>query len=348
MIKLFFLLLFCNLFFAEKHFLKIYFTASTDFKNNATSAVVLDVDGNLLGSCDHKILKTNYDWARKVLNDFPELHAFYTIQCFQILPSFFEYKMSSVRKDTRQSEGLHIFQRVDTCFLDEEHGEVPSMRYGYNGEDFLELNLDSLSWTVLSPKAEKTKHFWDEDIANMHFYKELLTHRCPLWLKTFLDYGKSLLKTTDPPSVSLLQKSPSSPIRCHATGFYPNRALLFWRKDGDETHEDVEHGEILPNEDGSFQMTVDLNVSSVNIEDWERFDCVFQFSGAVDKIILKLDKAVIISNSGRSHQTSAPIIAAVVVFGAVAIVAGVFIAFKIKRKTHLRIVEFPSNTSLTY
>uniref|UniRef100_A0A3B5A2C4 Ig-like domain-containing protein n=1 Tax=Stegastes partitus TaxID=144197 RepID=A0A3B5A2C4_9TELE len=65
------------------------------------------------------------------------------------------------------------------------------------------------------------------------------------------------------PSVSLLQKTASSPVTCHATGFYPDRADLFWTKDGEELHEDVDKGEILPNHDGSFQMSVDLNISSI-------------------------------------------------------------------------------------
>uniref|UniRef100_A0A3B4X7Q8 Ig-like domain-containing protein n=1 Tax=Seriola lalandi dorsalis TaxID=1841481 RepID=A0A3B4X7Q8_SERLL len=56
------------------------------------------------------------------------------------------------------------------------------------------------------------------------------------------------------PSVSLLQKTPSSPVSCHATGFYPHRAVMFWRKDGEDLHEDVDQGEILPNNDETFQM----------------------------------------------------------------------------------------------
>uniref|UniRef100_H2S7D9 Immunoglobulin C1-set domain-containing protein n=1 Tax=Takifugu rubripes TaxID=31033 RepID=H2S7D9_TAKRU len=64
------------------------------------------------------------------------------------------------------------------------------------------------------------------------------------------------------PSVSLLQKTPSSPVSCHATGFYPDRATLSWRKGEEELHEDVDHGEMLLNPDGTFQMSVDLNVSS--------------------------------------------------------------------------------------
>ncbi|XP_067334228.1 major histocompatibility complex class I-related gene protein-like [Channa argus] len=70
---------------------------------------------------------------------------------------------------------------------------------------------------------------------------------------------------------------------------------MFWRKDGQELHEDVDHGEILPNHDGTFQMRVDLNISSVKPEDWRRYDCVFQLYG-VEDIITKLDETVIRTN----------------------------------------------------
>ncbi|OON92914.1 MAG: hypothetical protein ATN32_09240 [Candidatus Epulonipiscium fishelsonii] len=100
----------------------------------------------------------------------------------------------------------------------------------------------------------------------------------------------------------LLQQTPSSPVRCFASGFYPERAALFWRKDGDDLHEDVEHGEILPNTDGTFQMSVDLNISSVTPEDWRRYECVFQFSGVKDDIVTKLDKTAIRTNWGKTEE----------------------------------------------
>uniref|UniRef100_A0A4W6G4Z9 Ig-like domain-containing protein n=1 Tax=Lates calcarifer TaxID=8187 RepID=A0A4W6G4Z9_LATCA len=103
------------------------------------------------------------------------------------------------------------------------------------------------------------------------------------------------------PSVSLLQKTPSSPVSCHATGFYPDRAMMFWRKDGEELDEDVDRGEILPNHDGTFQMRADLNISSVSPEDWRRYDCVFQLSGVKEDIITKLDKAGIRTNLGKTE-----------------------------------------------
>ena len=104
------------------------------------------------------------------------------------------------------------------------------------------------------------------------------------------------------PSVSLLQKTPSSPVSCHATGFYPQRAELLWRRDGEEIHEGVEKGEILPNSDQTFQMSVQVNMSSVKPEDWRRYDCVFQLSGVKDDIVTRLDKAVIQTNWGKTSS----------------------------------------------
>ncbi|XP_029369848.1 major histocompatibility complex class I-related gene protein-like isoform X2 [Echeneis naucrates] len=104
-------------------------------------------------------------------------------------------------------------------------------------------------------------------------------------------------QTGDRPSVSLLQKSSSSPVSCFATGFYPNKAVLFWRKGGDDLHDNVEEGQILPNPDGTFQKSSDLDLSSVRPEDWGKYECVFQLDGLNDDIITKLDQSGIRTNS---------------------------------------------------
>ncbi|TNN62077.1 BOLA class I histocompatibility antigen, alpha chain BL3-6 [Liparis tanakae] len=104
------------------------------------------------------------------------------------------------------------------------------------------------------------------------------------------------------PSVSLLQKTPSSPVRCHATGFYPRSAALFWRKDGKELHEDLDHGEILPNHDGSFQMSVNLKLPAVPAEDWRRYQCVFRLSGVEEPIVIPLEEAGIRTNAGETRR----------------------------------------------
>uniref|UniRef100_A0A3P9DBR4 Ig-like domain-containing protein n=1 Tax=Maylandia zebra TaxID=106582 RepID=A0A3P9DBR4_9CICH len=149
-----------------------------------------------------------------------------------------------------------------------------------------------------------------------------------LFLFMFFSYPKLLVCPFFPPSlspvfpsVSLLQKTPSSPVSCHATGFYPDRAEMFWSKDGEQIHEGVDHREILPNNDETFQMSVDLNVSSVTPEDWQRYDCVFQLSGVNEDMITKLDKTVVKTNWGKNKKNNneerasdivIPIIAAVI------------------------------------
>uniref|UniRef100_A0A8C4ZIZ2 Ig-like domain-containing protein n=1 Tax=Gadus morhua TaxID=8049 RepID=A0A8C4ZIZ2_GADMO len=101
------------------------------------------------------------------------------------------------------------------------------------------------------------------------------------------------------PRVSLLQRSPSSPVVCHATGFYPDRVVVFWRRDGQELHEQVDPGEVLPNHDGTFQVSVDLNLKAVPQEDWGRYECVVQLKG-IEDISTPLDPALIRTNGGKT------------------------------------------------
>eukprot|EP00064_Thunnus_orientalis_P023205 superscaffoldBa00008551_g23437 len=193
-------------------------------------------------------------------------------------------------------------------------GEIVGFnQYGYDGEDFIALDLQTLTWIAPKPQALITKLRWDTEKARLEYNKNYYIHKCPEWLKKYVHYGKSFLRRTEFPSVSLLQKTPSSPVSCHATGFYPDRAMMFWRKDGEELYEDVEHGEILSNHDGSFQMSIELKLSSVPPEDWRRYECVFQLSGVKDDIVTELNKAVI-----RTNWVSPSDFPAVAVIGGVA------------------------------
>ncbi|XP_061752437.1 major histocompatibility complex class I-related gene protein-like [Nerophis ophidion] len=83
-----------------------------------------------------------------------------------------------------------------------------------------------------------------------------------------------------------------------ATGFYPDGADLFWRKDGEQIFEDVEHGEILPNHDGTFQMSVALKVE-VTADVEGKYECVFQLSGVKEDLVTKLERRSILSNASH-------------------------------------------------
>ncbi|KAF1381979.1 hypothetical protein PFLUV_G00159630 [Perca fluviatilis] len=288
------------------------------------------VDEVLVGYCDSnkKIAEPRQDWVKHFFENNPQHWTIYTAQCFEEQPNSFKDWMNDMKQlGFNQTGGVHIFQSMSGCEWDDETGEVNSFdQYGYDGEDFLAFDLKTSTWIAAKPEAVIIKQRWDADKSGIKHNEIFLTEMYPEWLKMYVDYSKNYLLKKDLPSVSLLQKSPSSPVSCHATGFYPDRAMMFWRKDGEELHEDVDLGEILPNHDGSFQMSVDLDLSSVPAEDWRRYDCVFHLSGVEDDIVTKLDKAEIRTNREKSSHMIVPITAAGVVL--VLIAATGFIVYK--------------------
>ncbi|XP_019206282.1 major histocompatibility complex class I-related gene protein [Oreochromis niloticus] len=299
----FLLLLFCSVSSAVKHSLEYLITASSGVPNIPEYMGAMMLDGVQIGYCDSitKRVEPRQDWLKEMLENDTELLEMYTRQCFVIQPNTFGNHISSLKEQFQQSEGVHILQMREGCEWDEKTGEETGfLQYSYNGEDFVEIDLKTLTWIALKPEAAITKQKWDADSVRTNVNKNLFTNIYPKWIKKVLSYGKGSQQRTVFSSVSLLQKSSSSPVSCHATGFCPNRGLLFWRKDGKEIHEGVNPGEILPNNDGTFQISVDLNVSSVKPEDWRRYDCVFQFSDVEDIIVTKLDKPVIRTNRGKN------------------------------------------------
>ncbi|KAL3984293.1 magnesium transporter [Sarotherodon galilaeus] len=292
---------FCECMCMLKHSLTYYITGSSgsipDFMAFG------EVDGIEAGYCDsnHKIVQPRQDWAKEILDNDREHLARYTYLCFENLPDLFKALISTLKKHFNQTGGVHILQSIDGCEWDENTGEVTNvLLYGYDGEGFLELDFKTLTFVALKPEYAMLTEILIFDKKDFEVYYAQI---CPSRLKRYLDSGKSSLQRTVVPSVSLLQKTPSSPVSCQATGFYPDRAMMFWRKDGEEIHENVYHTDVLPNNDETFQMSVSLNVSSVTPEDWRRYDCVFQLSGPSSTIVTTLNNSVIKTNWMYTPET---------------------------------------------
>ncbi|XP_040909440.1 major histocompatibility complex class I-related gene protein-like isoform X2 [Toxotes jaculatrix] len=343
--KLLFFFLFCHGSSSVKHSVKYFLTASSGLPNFPEFVGALQVDDILVAYCDTNTqrVEPKQEWVKLFLEKNPEHLEIYRRECFEDVPSFFKDRIRGLKHLFRQSGGVHILQKITGFEWDETTGEVIGfMQFGYDGEDFISFDLKTKTWIALKPEAALFKLRWDADKSRITYTESLLTQVFPELLMDYVDYGKIFLLKTERPSVSLLQKTPSSPLSCHATGFYPDRAEMFWRKDGEELHEDVEHGEILPNHDGTFQMSVDLNISSVTPEDWGRYECVFHLSGVKEDIVTKLDKAEIRTNWGKTGirndgekptDRTVLIIVPVVVFIFIFITVIGFMAHKKKKAT---------------
>ncbi|XP_071395203.1 major histocompatibility complex class I-related gene protein-like, partial [Centroberyx affinis] len=297
------LLLFCHVASPVTRSLKFVQTRFTEVPNFPEFVAVGLVDGVQFAHYDSNTerAESTQDWMNKVIADDPQHLEWYTERTLEA-HQFFKAELQTLKQRFNQTGGVHTYQRMFGCELDDETGDYVNgfSQHGYDGEDWLVLDLKTLTWIAPTRQAVIIKQNWNNDKAGLAYRKYFLSQFCIDLLKKYVHYGKSTLQRTVLPSVSLLQKYPSSPVSCHATGFYPDKDMLFWTRDGEELQDLMDQEEILPNHDGTFQRSVQLDVSSVKPEDWGKYECVFQLSGVKEDIVTKLDPAVIKTNNRGS------------------------------------------------
>uniref|UniRef100_A0A8C5CJ33 Ig-like domain-containing protein n=2 Tax=Gadus morhua TaxID=8049 RepID=A0A8C5CJ33_GADMO len=277
------------------HSKQYFYTASSGLTTFPEFVVVGMVDGVQINYYDSNTQRVvlKQDWMEQVTREDPDYMERNTGSYLGDQQSF--KANIGIAKQRFNQTG-----KVYGCGWDDEDGTTDGYeQHGYDGEDFISLDLKILTWVAAVPQAVSIKQRWDQNKAELLCLKNYYTQECVDWLKKYLSYGKSTLQRTDRPRVSLLQRSPSSPVVCHATGFYPDRVVVFWRRDGQELHEQVDPGEVLPNHDGTFQVSVDLNLTAVPQEDWGRYECVVQLKG-IEDISTPLDPALIRTNWGKT------------------------------------------------
>ncbi|XP_077447419.1 H-2 class I histocompatibility antigen, K-Q alpha chain-like [Stigmatopora argus] len=310
------------------HTLQHIHTASSQIPNFPEYFSIIYVDGVPIARYDSESRKFSpkQDWVNKITAQDPHYWRKKTEMCIDNQQAVkVDFEIANERFN--RSGGVHTFQRMSGCEWDDETGRVDGWQhYAYNGEDFLSLDLKEGRWLALKPHALVTKHQWEEYyLQHDKFYYEEI---CPHYLKAHVSNGKDFLVRTELPRLSLLQKTSGSPVTCHATGFYPRDALLFWTKDGRKLSKGVVREETLPNHDGTFQVAAHLKVADPSA----RYECVFQLAGVPEDIVVPLDDRVLLSNERIEERRKMVLAIAVLlaVLVAVVIVAAA-IAYKCRK-----------------
>ncbi|XP_031441491.1 major histocompatibility complex class I-related gene protein-like [Clupea harengus] len=241
------------------HTMQHFYTATSGIPNFPEFIIVSVVDGQQTVSYDSitKRLVPKAKWMAAAVDS-----DYWNQETEKAVGTEASFKNNVVVAKSRfnQTEGVHTYQNMYGCQWDDESQAVDGYdQYGYDGEDFISLDLKDLRYVAPNQQAVITKNNWDNDRAKLEYLKQYYTQTCIEWLKKYLQFGSSTLGRTVSPEVTLLQKD--SRVVCHSTGFYPDGVMITLKRDGVDMHEDVDMGETLPNEDGTFQKRAELTVS---------------------------------------------------------------------------------------
>ncbi|XP_060763868.1 DLA class I histocompatibility antigen, A9/A9 alpha chain-like [Neoarius graeffei] len=299
---------------AVTHSLQYQYTAVTPGVNLPEFTAVGLVDGEQFVFYDTNIKKMipKTEWIKMISADDPRYwdretedkrNEYYTLKV----------NMERVMQSFNQTQGVHTLQRMYSCELDDDDDTTRGYDlYGYDGEDFMSLDLKTGTWTEANPQAGELIKKWDPTDVKAKYWKSYLEYDCIYWLKKFVSYGRETLERKVRPEVSVFQKhSPSPEVVCHATGFFPKALNITWQKDG----EDMEITEPLPNQDGSFQKRSILKVPAEELQK-HKYTCVVQHSSLEKELVRELPKG---GGSGGG-QIVIGIIVAVIVLAVVAAV----------------------------
>ncbi|XP_048059144.1 H-2 class I histocompatibility antigen, alpha chain-like [Megalobrama amblycephala] len=185
-----------------------------------------------------------------------------------------------------QCSELHVLQRIIGCELEEFPYGTKNLtvfdEYGFDGEDFISLNSDTMKWIDKNPKAKETKEKWDLHTGRNQF--KYFFKNCMNWISKFIN------KKQSSPDVHIFaRKSPDDHsklvLTCLATGFYPTEVRMNIRRNRTNLKHKTSSG-IRPNDDETFQMRISVEIDR-NFEG--SYDCRVFHSNWILPFTIKWD-----------------------------------------------------------
>ncbi|VTJ86380.1 Hypothetical predicted protein [Marmota monax] len=141
-----------------------------------------------------------------------------------------QVEMWTVMGYHNQSGGTHSAQRMFGCEIQEDGRSSSFWQFGFNGQDHLSLDLETLSWVSAEPVAVRTKRWWEMERCYAEYDKAYLESLCLISLHRYLKLGSQSLTWIEPPMVQVTKHTTQdgTMLRCWALGFYPPDISLSW------------------------------------------------------------------------------------------------------------------------
>uniref|UniRef100_A0A671KRP2 Immunoglobulin C1-set domain-containing protein n=1 Tax=Sinocyclocheilus anshuiensis TaxID=1608454 RepID=A0A671KRP2_9TELE len=233
---------------SERHYLHYMFTALTKEDVLPEYSAVGVVDDRRISDDSKEVPES----IRLILNTYDETDAL-----VQLCVSSYWYndQLYTLSNCTQCSE-LHTFRRIIGCEVEKfPDGTVTSLRafdeYGFDGEDFMAFDSDTLQWIVKSPKAKETKKKWDQQTERNQFIKNYV-EKCMDWISTFNNTHENKKQRAPNDHCKLV-------LSCLATGFYPRDIEMYIRLN-ESVLDNQTYSGIRPNANETFQMNTSVEI----------------------------------------------------------------------------------------
>uniref|UniRef100_A0A8C5MLA7 Ig-like domain-containing protein n=1 Tax=Leptobrachium leishanense TaxID=445787 RepID=A0A8C5MLA7_9ANUR len=190
-----------------------------------------------------------------------------------------------------QTGGFHIKQAMYGCELRDDGSTSWYYQFGYDGKDFMAMDIERGVYYPLTDQAQVTTQRWNSPEARVgERDKNYLENICINWLKIHIKNGKEELERTVPPEVKVSDQNINgvTKLHCQVHGFYPREVDVNWQKNGiDVSSYEAKH--ILPNSDGTYQIRVTVEVPA---EDREGHSCYVDHASLEEIVTVKWESQV--------------------------------------------------------
>ncbi|XP_067865876.1 class I histocompatibility antigen, F10 alpha chain-like isoform X2 [Heterodontus francisci] len=205
--------------------------------------------------------------------------------------------LNMIMKGRNQTSGIHTFQWIRTVEITDNGSIKRSMRFGYDGKDYISLEPDRMKWVATNQNAVKTKEKWDSDESWNNYWKWNLEVELVERLKLRLHFGKEYLQRKVQPEVFISRSDPNSQYKpltlsCLVTGFYPVVIEVNWLRNGEVMSESQSSG-VRPNHDGTHQIQKEIEI---NAGEEDQYSCRIDHSSLAEaklsqwaQLFLKID-----------------------------------------------------------
>ncbi|NWT82626.1 CD1D protein, partial [Lanius ludovicianus] len=139
---------------------------------------------------------------------------------------------------------------------------------GYNGQDFLHLDTENVTWTLSQDTnlSRYVQSFLQNYTALSELVEIIFNDTCVDDMEMLLHYGRAAVERQELPVATVFARTPSLDqllLVCHITGFYPRPISVAWLRDGQEVPPGpaLNTSTVLPNADFTYQIRSVLAVA---------------------------------------------------------------------------------------